>query len=438
MFTLEDTLLDPSLAEELVKVKNELHLLKANNPFRVVEMAIELQKERTRAAEALQARDVAVLRLSEAYTLLRRKGDQSEPTASGDSLNVLSVIQKDVNYMGAAIKMLREETQTTKDSVSITAKSDLEPRNEFISGKANIKIAASVVGLDVKSDAEVESRIIYATKGSDEPSEMMHARHAVLATIPVPPDAPEDTLKPIVIPPPFTFSEFINSLTGVSVKHLMHFYVELVQHLRSFLPNYRVLHGLTTVWCPEREEHGYFYAPRFKCNTNPRVATAHRWSQADVVSPMSKPTECFFNKDGAWYYAGIYKVFAMDDLTVKEWADLSPETTQAIIKETLSGRKNTSPQNVYETGQLYAAGALKVACVGLQCVGFNQVMYKGILEHASRFAQCKLKTPSSHGIVPVGNASPRTHWSASCKSPKEVADGLGSLSLEGHTQKSCQ
>ena len=37
------------------------------------------------------------------------------------------------------------------------------------------------------------------------------------------------------------------------------------------------------------------------------------------------PKEFFFNKDGAWYYAGIYKVFMMDDLTIREWANLPPE-----------------------------------------------------------------------------------------------------------------
>ena len=121
--------------------------------------------------------------------------------------------------------------------------------------------------------------------------------------------------------------------------------------------------------------------------------------------------ECFYHKEGMWYYAGSYKAFRLDDLSIKEWAQLSPEvrmgvsfsayayhfskssqTTSAIVKETLSGRKNSSPQNTYETSQLYAAGALKVACVGLQCVGFNQTVYKSILEHAVKFGQTKWKS----------------------------------------------
>ena len=63
------------------------------------------------------------------------------------------------------------------------------------------------------------------------------------------------------------------------------------------------------------------------------------------------------------------------------------QTSQALIKETLAGRKNTSPQNIYETGQLYSVGALKVACIGLQCIGFNNPLYRGLLEHASQCMQ---------------------------------------------------
>jgi hypothetical protein len=78
-----------------------------------------------------------------------------------------------------------------------------------------------------------------------------------------------------------------------------------------------------------------------------------------------------------------------------------------IIKETLSGRKNTSPQNIYETGQLYAAGALKVACVGLQCVGFNNAMYRAILELAVKCAQNGKwrATPVANGASGLGTGS---------------------------------
>lgn len=87
------------------------------------------------------------------------------------------------------------------------------------------------------------------------------------------------------------------------------------------------------------------YVPAFKCSTNPRIATAHRWNKIDVLGRLSKPTgtcgyvgfvgarltfffvfsECFYNKDGVWYYAGSYKAFMLDYLSVKEWEQLPAE-----------------------------------------------------------------------------------------------------------------
>lgn len=84
------------------------------------------------------------------------------------------------------------------------------------------------------------------------------------------------------------------------------------------------------------------YCPLFRCSTNPRIATAHRWMAVDVIDCMDKPTgtvklpgraalmnnviaECFYNKDGVWYYAGTYEAFMMDVLSVKEWAQLPAE-----------------------------------------------------------------------------------------------------------------
>ncbi|KAI6131157.1 hypothetical protein EDD16DRAFT_1539441, partial [Pisolithus croceorrhizus] len=96
---------------------------------------------------------------------------------------------------------------------------------------------------------------------------------------------------------------------------------------------------------------------------------------------MRGPTECFYYKEEKWYYAGTYRAFRMDDLTTHEWELLSTkvqkmirdlftlyvgilQTTQAQIKEPFGG-KSMLLQNTYETGQLYAVGALRLSCVGL-------------------------------------------------------------------------
>ncbi|KAG6375810.1 hypothetical protein JVT61DRAFT_2667 [Boletus reticuloceps] len=212
-----------------------------------------------------------------------------------------------------------------------------------------------------------ESQVSFPISEGTPAERTLAARQAQLATLPLPSGIPDDALQPIMIQPPHTLHEFLGNVSG---------------SLKDLLKNYRVLSQPTTYWCPDREEHGYFLTPVFKCSTNPRVSTAHRWSTVDVIGQMNKPTECFYNKDGKWYYAGTYKAFRMDDLTLQEWESLSTETIQAIIKETLAGRKNVSPQNHYETSQLYAAGALRAACIGLHCVGFSDDMYRGVLEQS--------------------------------------------------------
>lgn len=63
------------------------------------------------------------------------------------------------------------------------------------------------------------------------------------------------------------------------------------------------------------------------------------------------------------------------------------KTASMLVKETLANRKNTTPTVHYEVSQLYAAGALKVACVGLQCVGFNSGLYHTIVEQAAKCQQ---------------------------------------------------
>lgn len=85
-----------------------------------------------------------------------------------------------------------------------------------------------------------------------------------------------------------------------------------------------------------------------------------------------------------------------------------------LIKDTLADRKNTSPANIYETGQLYAAGALRVACIGLQCVGFNHALYAAILGQAE---QCHRsgrwrRTSSGGSVGSLSLLKPSVAWDA--------------------------
>ncbi|KAI6098718.1 hypothetical protein F5141DRAFT_1010603, partial [Pisolithus sp. B1] len=340
-------------------------------PAAVAEVALTVQLERLRVTEALTAGDNVVVRLEDAYTSIRQKS--------------------------AIISRLERELETLRQSSAPSSKNPSELQE--------IQCSGSSTGTEEQTDDEKGINLKRHVRNMHRNS--FHLLHicnqstscfptlvqialpslsleggaektiatwrSILAALPLPSDIPEEELQPIFLPRSYSLGDFLCNTTGVS----------------------------TTYWCPDREEHGYFLTPVFKCTTNPRVVTAHRWLAVDVLGHMREPTECFYYKDGKWYYAGTYRAFRMDDLTIQEWELLSTETTQALIKKTLAGRKNASPQNTYEAGQLYAVGALRVSCVGLQCIGFNNQVYHVILEQP-RFVHWTHDSGWSSPIPPTG------------------------------------
>ena len=44
------------------------------------------------------------------------------------------------------------------------------------------------------------------------------------------------------------------------------------------------------MWCPQREEHGFYLTPLYKCDTSPRSNVIHRWVKVDIKARMPKPT----------------------------------------------------------------------------------------------------------------------------------------------------
>ncbi|KXN91932.1 hypothetical protein AN958_11317, partial [Leucoagaricus sp. SymC.cos] len=405
------------------------------SPLRIAEMAIEIQLEKLRVAEAMNARDALVQKLSDAYTSIREKTDlidrlqqalnsamnattdasnaafPTTPHQNWDQITEITGLRAQVVELEGLIQDLRigsrnamgpppkYEEEERKTASPITTLHDIQTISASTSPLAISTPTFSGVS---REDRSVQTFV------SEEPGDMVHARFAILASIPLPENPPDDTLKPIVLPPTCTLHEFLSSTSGT---------------LRNSLGNYRVLQSLTTKWCPSREEHGYFYSPIYKCSTNPRVTAAHRWQQVDVTARMKQPTECFYNREGLWYYAGSYQAFRLEDLTLKEWAELSGETANYLVKETISGRKNVSPQNIYEVNQLYNAGALKIACVGLQCVGFNQEVYRSVLEHAAKFTQARWKTANTSGALVIANAANPTSSPATASSPGTGSTG---------------
>ncbi|EED83673.1 predicted protein [Postia placenta Mad-698-R] len=377
------------------------------------ELAMEIRLERLRLQEALCARDAVAKHFTTACTSIREKTAtierlQYEKGDLGKQLKLLNgrqatlyapntttQIAEDKRKLVTEVARLAEVLHGMQDEISKTSKPDWEVsvhrilslihdshslgalRDATNDGPSLLSpmspspamtrsprtpqadLAMEFQRLTIEDSTRADHTVEQAHAGGPDAMERIRARNATLAALPLPSETPPDVLRPIVIPSPFTFQDFLGTTTVES----------------------------TTSWCPEREEHGYFLTPMYKCHTNPRVTTAHQWTAADIDSKLDKPTECFYNKDGKWYYAGVYKAFWLDQLSTHEWDALSTETAQALIKETLAGRRNTSAQNAYETGQLYAAGALKVGCIGLQCIGFNEGLYVMVMEQAGKCGQ---------------------------------------------------
>ncbi|KAJ3725244.1 hypothetical protein C8R42DRAFT_718727 [Lentinula raphanica] len=417
--------------------------IQSPDPYNVVEMAIAIASEQEKVKIAFKARDAAIQHLSRAYTSIEQKletirrletvvtlpTDGEESKLGSEKLeNETIALESFVNNLRKEIEVLQQDSLSPRND-SLKTPDDpkyLQPSAPLLSrNTSDISASSFVTASDIPQNngpnpevGNVNITDIRTTATCEDAEDIINARNKLLASLPLPEEAPDDALKPIAIPTAYmSLYEFLASVPGP---------------LRSSLSNYLVLHQLTTSWCPQREEHGYFLTPVFKCSTNPRVTTAHQWTATDVMATMSKPTECFFNKDGVWYYAGVYKAFRLDDLTVKEWAALSTETTQAIVKETIEGRKNISPQNVYEVNQLYCAGALKVAVVALQCIGFNHSMYRLLLDHASK---CSLSAVTAENRKSSMETPSLSSTSSAVKMKKNAFNILGSSVLGNESVK---
>ncbi|EJD06218.1 uncharacterized protein FOMMEDRAFT_153619 [Fomitiporia mediterranea MF3/22] len=427
-----------------------IQLFLQHDPFHAAEMAIELQMEKMRCVEAVRVRDSAVQRLSSAYDSIKEKATtigrlQSEKAdlecrlanaearikeaAEQARVEERQLMEGELARLRDVIRSLKDSVEAEKETRASATSSPVITRSINDSGSPNDDASSCITAVD--SNGYGENILQSLTNGIDHlaigqasepvsplhgsgpgtiappclklivgqelqayrinhgnPADMVRARNAVLTALPMPPGIPEDELKPIILPASLSIHEFLNNCTAVSNE--LHFvdptYV-LMPYKQNSLTGYRIFHETTTRWCPEREEHGYFLTPLYKCTTKARVSTAHSWSEVDPRGRMMEPTECFYNRQGKWYYAGQYVALRLDDFSSKEWNDLDSETSAMLVKETLAGRKNTSPTVHYEVSQLYSAGALKIACVGLQCVGFNLALYETIMEQAAKCRQ---------------------------------------------------
>ncbi|KZT74072.1 hypothetical protein DAEQUDRAFT_754054 [Daedalea quercina L-15889] len=359
--------------------------------------------------------------LAEMFRRLEQENKQMKAQKNGEQSDVAQQMQiapvRPSGWLVSLHKILRLVMPAADDEAN-HSESAGQPAPTATSASVGSSVPPTsydVVDDDGTSSGRKEGNLQPATPMNIPPDERSRARNVILDALPVTPDTLSDTLKPIVIPSQFTFQDFVTTLPVT---------------LRQQMGSYRLLQESTTSWSGEREEHGYFLTPLFKCATNPRATTVHRWSAADLGTQLNTTTECFYSKNGYWYYTGLYKTFWLDELSPAEWVNLPNETTQAIVKQTLAARKNTAPQNVYETGQLYAAGALRVACIGLQCVGFSHAVYTQLIEAAERCAQTG-RWRNNQAVTGSGLATgPGSIWTP--PSPKLSPHAPSTVSLAPH------
>ncbi|KAH7911923.1 hypothetical protein BJ138DRAFT_1149436 [Hygrophoropsis aurantiaca] len=74
--------------------------------------------------------------------------------------------------------------------------------------------------------------------------------------------------------------------------------------------------------------------------------------------------------DRKYMVAGRYEFKCVDPLSAAEWAGISEEIRRGYCKTTK--RKNKDPQSIAQIHHAYDTGKLKVPCVLLSCLDFNE------------------------------------------------------------------
>ncbi len=142
-----------SVLAELAQVRRELEYLKTaasgiyarnppfdvvQDPFRVVEMAIEIATERMKVVDAMAARDAAVQRLSDAYVSLRQKITiierlQHDPYDNEPSPEQVAAqaeidrLKNEIALLEATVCTLREDIRVLKEKETIPPPKYEEP-----------------------------------------------------------------------------------------------------------------------------------------------------------------------------------------------------------------------------------------------------------------------------------------------------------------------
>ncbi|KAL4069572.1 hypothetical protein J3A83DRAFT_3586736 [Scleroderma citrinum] len=85
---------------------------------------------------------------------------------------------------------------------------------------------------------------------------------------------------------------------------------------------------------------------------------------------------------GQYMLMGLYEATRVEPLTTEEWKAL-PFDMQVKYSETTQ-RKNKDPRPVDAIRRAYNNGGLRVPCVKLNCLDFNETLYRRLRDHQSQ------------------------------------------------------
>ncbi|KAF9470449.1 hypothetical protein BDN70DRAFT_889050 [Pholiota conissans] len=124
-------------------------------------------------------------------------------------------------------------------------------------------------------------------------------------------------------------------------------------------------------WCPRIPgQHGYIFVGLGKDKD------AYR---APVIRHLFVGLPKDQTKQRVFRYLGKYKVSGVEPLLPEEWCTLSKEIQH--IYASLTREKGKDPRQLAEILFAYDKGNLRVPCIQLQCVSFDQSFYTALISH---------------------------------------------------------
>ncbi|KAJ7730075.1 hypothetical protein DFH07DRAFT_175822 [Mycena maculata] len=156
-----------------------------------------------------------------------------------------------------------------------------------------------------------------------------------------------DSLKPIDTTPSETFTQRLAATSGT-----------------LFFPK-------RTVWCSAQRVHALVFEP-----THKYCYLTNTWiKQTEMNLRCGGETfELFVTQGHSIYYAGTYVVHSLRTIHRTEFKTIPDVSKMAIYHAT-----GLRPNEMEKVKQRFPDGEVKAECFGLQCVGFSNELYEGLL-----------------------------------------------------------